>query len=52
MILFYSKTDLTALGPKTYVNFHMVYVSENMHIWQIKTWGQVSFAVLALKDTG
>lgn len=45
MILSYSDTDSTALGPKIYINFHMVYVNENMRIRQIKTCGQVSFAV-------
>lgn len=30
--LFHSETDLTVLGPKIYINFHTVYVNENLHI--------------------
>lgn len=30
--LFYSEIDLTTLDPKTYIDFHMVYVNENMHL--------------------
>lgn len=31
-ILFHRETGLTVLGPKTYINFHMAYVNENLHI--------------------